>query len=150
MAAGDIQVLDDVEISFGGTSLEDYVSQVRLQVTNPVVAVPNTFGRAGPLRAVSDKHDWSIEVTFETDGWGGTTVDAVIQKLMQPPLGSANGAPEVIITPNGGTVSDTNPSFTGKVAIGEWEPLGGSGTVNERVSQTRTFMGAGPLVKATS
>jgi len=162
MAAGDVIVLDSVSATVKGKASGDtahdisaYVSSARITVTHPEVAAPNTFGRAGPLRAVSSKYDWSVELTFETDGWGASSIDAIMTGLMHAPLGPSDsddsdsersGVVEVALGATSGTASATNPVYEGDVLLSQWEPLG-SGQINERVSQTRTLQGAGPLTE---
>jgi len=150
MAAGDVRVLDNASVSLGGKDVSAYVASCRLHVTNPPVSVPNTFGRAGPLREVSDKYDWMLDIEFVTDGWGATELDGIMTAMLKPPLGSGSGRIACIIKPDGGTTGTTNPSYTGTAILNEWEPLGSSGAINEAVRQTRTFQGAGDLAKATA
>jgi len=149
MAAGDVRVLDNVYVTLNGTDVSAYVASARVHVTHPAVTVPNMFGRPGPLREISDKYDWMIDLEFVTDGWAASELDGVITAMLKPPLGSGSGRIALVVQPDGGTRGGSNPSYSGTAILNEWEPLGSSGAINEAVRQTRSFQGAGNLAKAT-
>ena len=174
MAAGRVQVIDNTFLSLQGTggtgsnpqnlvrNMSPYISVCRLMITHTVPGVVHSMGVAGPLREVSDKYDWQLDVEFLTDGWGASELDGWIAEMLKAPLssraagggasarGPRSGTLNAIVRPDAGDRSATNPQYAGAVILNEWEPLGGSGAVNEIVRQTRTLMGKGALVRTTT
>ena len=169
MAAGDVQVIDNTYLSLQGTggtgtptntvrNLSPYIAVCRLQITHVLPGQAYTMGVAGPLRELSDKYDWQLDVEFVTDGWGASELDGYIAEMLKAPLssrtsgqgGARTGTLNAVVRPNSGSVGAANPQYAGQVILSDWEPLGGSGAINELVRQTRTMMGRGALSRTVS
>jgi hypothetical protein len=85
--------------------------------------------------------DWSLTVTFAQDYVAGE-VDATLWPL----IGAAAWA--IIIKPNGGTTSGTNPKWTGTAILLDYTPI--AGTVGDYATTDVTFLPGTVLTRATS
>jgi hypothetical protein len=85
--------------------------------------------------------DWSLSIEFNSD-FAGANVDAT----MFPLVGAAAFAIE--IRPDAGSVSATNPKFTGNAVLESYNPIGGS--VGDLGVVSASLQGDGNLTRATS
>ena len=85
--------------------------------------------------------NWSIDVEFLQD-FASAKVDATLFSL----VGAA--AFTVTVKPTSGSVSATNPSFSGSVVLESYPPM--SGSVGDLETASATFRSAGTLARATS
>ena len=85
--------------------------------------------------------NWSIDVEFLQD-FASAKVDATLFSL----VGAA--AFTVTVKPTSGSVSATNPSFSGSVVLESYPPM--SGSVGDLETASATFRAAGTLARATS
>lgn len=85
--------------------------------------------------------DWSLSIEFNSD-FAGSNVDAT----MFPLVGAAAFAIE--IRPDAGSVSATNPKFTGNAVLESYNPIGGS--VGDLGVVSASLQGDGNLTRATS
>ena len=85
--------------------------------------------------------NWSIDVEFLQD-FAAAKVDATLFSL----VGAA--AFTVTVKPTSGSVSATNPSFSGSVVLESYPPM--SGSVGDLETASATFRSAGTLTRATS
>ena len=88
---------------------------------------------------------WSVTVEFVQDyiADANNAVDATMSGLTA--IGKTT---ELVIKPTSGSVSATNPSWTGTAVLESYNPV--SGTVGDEAMATATFSSAGALVRATS
>ena len=85
--------------------------------------------------------NWSIDVEFLHD-FAAAKVDATLFSL----IGAA--AFTVTVKPTSGSVSATNPSFSGSAVLESYPPM--SGSVGDLETASATFRSAGTLARATS
>jgi hypothetical protein len=85
--------------------------------------------------------NWSIDVEFLQD-FASAKVDATLFTL----VGAA--AFTVTVKPTSGSVSATNPSFSGSAVLESYPPM--SGSVGDLETASATFRSAGTLTRATS
>ena len=85
--------------------------------------------------------NWSIDVDFLQD-FASAKVDATLFSL----VGAA--AFTVTLKPTSGSVSATNPSFSGSVVFESYPPM--TGAVGDLETVSVTFRSAGTLTRATS
>lgn len=83
---------------------------------------------------------WSIQADLEQDYAAGKT-DATLSPL----VGSTT---VVVVKPDAGSASSTNPSWTGTGLLTSYKPVGGN--VGELHMTQAQFASAGALVRATS
>jgi len=88
---------------------------------------------------------WSVTVEFVQDyiADANNAVDATLSGLLA--IGKTT---ELVIKPTSGSVSATNPSWTGTAVLESYNPV--SGTVGDEAMATATFQSAGALARATS
>jgi len=85
--------------------------------------------------------NWSIDVEFLQD-FAAAKVDATLFAL----VGSASFT--VTVKPTSGSVSSTNPSFSGSMVLESYPPM--TGSVGDLETASATFRSAGTLTRATS
>jgi len=134
-----VAVLYDVDVSINAVDLSDHGK--RCVVTfNAEMLDHTTFG-LDTRRNIAGLKDWSIEVDFEQD-YAASNVDATLWAL----VGAV--AFTVIVKPASGSVSPSNPSFTGLAVLEGHTPINGDTGVIQII--TARFVCAGVLTRATS
>ncbi len=83
--------------------------------------------------------NWSLDITFKQD-YAAANVDAT----MFPLVGAA--AFPIILRPDAGVVSATNPQFTGNGVLATYPPI--SGAIGDLVEPAVTIQSAGTLARA--
>ena len=143
-----VWILDDAHVMVGATSADEDISgfcaQAMVSITNTEVPTPHTFGQDGQVTTVSSHYTVQVTLDLITDNYSAGQLDRIFRAFMRAPMGSStNGEAFISISPSSvspGTA--TNPTFSGKIVVSQWEPFGG-GQVGDIVRQTRTFTGTG-------
>ena len=133
-------VLYDAYLSVAGVDLSDHVRSVTVDAGQNMADdtamgdafVSNTAGLA----------TWSVSVEFLQD-YASSKVDATLEPL----LGIGNTA-ALVVKPTSGSVSSTNPSYSGTGILESYNPIGGS--VGDQAMASATFQSASALTRATS
>jgi len=133
-------VLYDAFVSIAGVDLSDHVRSVTVDAGQNMADdtamgdafVSNTAGLA----------TWSVSVEFLQD-YASSKVDATLEPL----LGIGNTA-ALVVKPTSGSVSSTNPSYSGTGILESYNPIGGS--VGDQAMASATFQSASALTRATS
>ena len=133
-------VLYDAYLSVAGVDLSDHVRSVTVDAGQNMADdtamgdafVSNTAGLA----------TWSVSVEFLQD-YASSKVDATLEPL----LGIGNTA-ALVVKPTSGSVSSTNPSYSGTSILESYNPIGGS--VGDQAMASATFQSASALTRATS
>lgn len=132
------QVFTNAFLSIGGTDLSDHVRQVTLEYSAELQDITamgdDTRNRLGGLK------DWSISVEFNQD-YAASEVDATLFSIV-----GASSA--IVLRPDAGAVSATNPEFTGNAILESYQPMGGS--VGDAHVSPATLQGTGDLSRATA
>lgn len=125
-------------LSVNSVDLSDHVRSVTLNVEAEELddtAMSDTFrSRLGGLKT------WSLQVEWNQD-FAAPEIDATIWPL----LGTTTA---VVMRPDAGVKSATNPEYTGNVLVASYPPLGNA--VGELATVSTTWPGAGTLTRATS
>jgi len=120
-----------------GVDLSDHVKSVTVnysaELQDNTAMSDTTRSRLGGLK------DWSMEVEFHDDFAAGKVNVTLWSKVGSTCV--------VLMRPDAGALSATNPNFTG-TSILESLPVGG--TLGEMAATTATFQSAGTLSRATS
>ena len=130
-------IFEDASVTINSIDLSDHVKSVTLNygAENPG---DTNMGDTTQI-AIGGLFTWSIDIEFSQD-YASAKVDATLFAL----VGTTT---EIVIKPTSGTVSSTNPSFTG---TGMLDSYGGvQGAVGDLAIATGTFQAAGTLVRAT-
>ena len=133
-------VLYDAYLSVAGVDLSDHVRSVTVDAGQNMADdtamgdafVSNTAGLA----------TWSVSVEFLQD-YASSKVDATLEPL----LGIGNTA-ALVVKPTSGSVSSTNPSYSGTGILESYNPIGGS--VGDQAMASATFQSASALTRNTS
>jgi len=110
-------VLRDCYVVVNGTNFSDHVSSCEINMSKDEVETTN-FSGSGRER-VHGLQDNSFTVTFQQD-FAGASVDAVLF-----PLWNNENEFTVEIRPTSGSVSASNPKYTGTCILLEYQPLAG-------------------------
>ena len=133
-------VLYDAYLSVAGVDLSDHVRSVTVDAGQNMADdtamgdafVSNTAGLA----------TWSVSVELLQD-YASSKVDATLEPL----LGIGNTA-ALVVKPTSGSVSSTNPSYSGTGILESYNPIGGS--VGDQAMASATLQSASALTRATS
>ena len=134
-------VLYDASVSIAGTDLSDHVRSVTVdsgQAMQDDTAMGDTFQSNAAGLAT-----WSMTFEFLQD-YASSKVDSVLNSQ----LGIGTTAPTIVVKPTSGSVSSTNPSYTGSGVLESYNPV--SGSVGDQSMATATFQSASALTRATS
>lgn len=133
-----IFVATDFDITISGTDLSDHITAVELPVeaeTRDSTAFGDTWREHTPgLKA------GSITIGFQQD-YAASEVDATLWPL----LGTAV---TVIVAPTSGTLSATNPGYTGSFIVSQFSPI--SGTIGDLAVMSVTWLLSGALSRDTT
>ena len=133
-------VLYDASLTVAGVDLSTHVRSVSIDAGQNMADatamgdafVSNTAGLA----------TWSVSVEFLQD-YASSKVDATLEPL----LGIGTTA-ALVVKPTSGSVSATNPSYSGTGILESYNPIGGS--VGDQAMASATFQSASALTRATS
>jgi hypothetical protein len=132
-------VATDVKVLINGANLSDHIAQVSLEQTSDEIET-TAFGTEWRQRIGGGLKDASISIDFHQD-FGAGSVDAVLSPLF-------NTIATVVVTPTSGSVSATNPSFTGTFSVVQYSPVASS--VGDLATLSVSWPSAGTVVRATS
>jgi hypothetical protein len=131
-------VLTDASVVLNSVDLSDHVSSVTLEITSDEIvttAMGDTFqSRTGGLK------DGTLSIEFQQD-FASSEVDATLFPL----LGSTTA---FVIKPTSGSVSATNPSYSGNVLVNSHSPVANG--VGELATMSVSFPTSGSITRATS
>jgi hypothetical protein len=113
-------VLTSVTTSINGTDFTDHLAAVTLDISADEVET-TAFGGSGFRTNVGGLKSGSITLSFHND-FGTTGSDAVDQTIWS--LFNTNAT--VVVRPTSGTVSPSNPSYTGVFLVSQVNPISGS------------------------
>lgn len=127
-------------VSATNYDLSDHVASVTLEGTKDT---PEATAMGSDWRTrIDGLKDWTASLNLHQDFAAGD-VDAAIYAAY-----SASSGVSLTIKPTSGTVSATNPSFSGSCIVPSYAPL--SGSVGDISSMTVNIQGNGALARATS
>lgn len=130
-------VTTDYQILLGTDDFSDSIAAVTLEVSadeQETTAFGDTF-----RTRIAGLKDASISLDFHQD-FGADSVDATLWPL----LGSTVG---FTITPTSGTVSATNPSYTGTALVTQYSPFANS--VGDLATLSVTWPVSGEVTRGT-
>ena len=132
-------VATDVKVLINGANLSDHIAQVSLEQTSDEIET-TAFGTEWRQRIGGGLKDASISIDFHQD-FGAGSVDATLSPLF-------GSIATVVVTPTSGSVSATNPSFTGTFSVVQYSPVASS--VGDLATLSVSWPSAGTVVRATS
>jgi hypothetical protein len=137
-------VLTSVRTLINGVDFSDHLASVTLDVSADEVET-TAFGGSGFRTRVAGLKDGSITLAFHNDF--GTTGSEAVDSTIWTNFGSQA---TVVVTPTSGSVSATNPSYSGIFLVSQTNPI--SGSVGDLATRDLTWPVAGTagIVRATS
>lgn len=132
-------VLKDASLVVNSVDLSDHVNSVTINYSAEIQD-KTAMGDDSRTKLAGLK-DFSIDVEFNQDH-AASNVDATLFPL----IGAA--AFTVVVKPTSGSVSATNPSYSGSCLLESYAPIGGG--VGDKASTTISMPGSGDLTRATS
>ena len=132
-------VATDVKVTINGTDLSDHIAQVSLEQTSDEIET-TAFGTEWRQRIGGGLKDASISIDFHQD-FGAGSVDA----RLSPLFGSIA---TVVVVPTSGSVSATNPSFTGTFSVVQYSPVASS--VGDLATLSVSWPSAGTVSRGTA
>lgn len=131
-------VLLDASVTINSVDLSAWVTSVTISLEvdeQEDTAMGDTYrSRLGGLK------DWTLDVDFNSD-FAASAVDQTIWPLI------GTNVP-VVIKANSGSVSSTNPSYSGNVLVTEYSPIDGG--VGDLSTTSVSWPGNGTLTRATA
>jgi hypothetical protein len=110
-------VATDVKVLINNQNLSDHIAQVSLEQTSDEIET-TAFGTEWRQRIGGGLKDASISIDFHQD-FGAASVDATLSPLF-------GSIATVVVVPTSGSVSATNPSFTGTFSVVQYSPVASS------------------------
>jgi hypothetical protein len=132
-------VAKDVKVLINNQNLSDHIAQVSLEQTSDEIEV-TAFGTEWRERIGGGLKDASISIDFHQD-FGAGSVDAVLSPLF-------GSIATVVVTPTSGSVSATNPSFTGTFSVVQYSPVASS--VGDLATLSVSWPSAGTVTRGTA
>lgn len=128
-------VLTSVTTKINNVDFSDHLASVTIDLTADEVET-TAFGGSGFRTRVGGLKDGSITLSFHNDfGTSGSdAVDSTIWSLF-------NTNATVVVTPTSGTVSPSNPSYSGVFLVSQVNPI--SGSVGDLATRDVTWPVAG-------
>jgi hypothetical protein len=137
-------VATDIKTTINSVDFSDHIAAVTLNITSDEIET-TAFGGSGFRTRIAGLKDASITLDFHQDfaTTGSGAVDATI-------WGAFGSLATVVVTPTSGSVSATNPSFTGVYLISQTNPIASS--VGDLATQSLTWPTAGTagIVRGTA
>jgi hypothetical protein len=137
-------VLTSVKTTINGVDFSDHLASVTLDVSSDEVET-TAFGGSGFRTRVAGLKDGSITLSFHND-FGASGSDAVDSTIWTAFGSNAT----VVVTPTSGSVTATNPSYSGVFLVSQANPI--SGSVGDLATRDVTWPVAGTagIVRGTA
>jgi hypothetical protein len=128
-------VLTDVKTTINGVDFSDHLASVTIDLTSDEVET-TAFGGSGFRTRVAGLKDGGITLSFHNDfaTTGSGAVDSTIWGLF-------GSQATVVVTPTSGSVTASNPSYTGVYLVSQVNPI--SGSVGDLATRDITWPTAG-------
>jgi len=133
-------VATDYKVTVNGTNFSDHLAAVTLDISTDEVET-TSFGATFRTR-VGGLKDASLQLDFHQD-FGASSVDATLFPLL-----GTNAT--VVITPTSGSVSATNPSYSGVYLVSSYSPVASSVGDLATLSVTWPVAGTAGITRATA
>ncbi|HWA67159.1 MAG TPA: hypothetical protein VG899_12425 [Mycobacteriales bacterium] len=128
----------DFTVTVGDVDLSDHISKVTIAATvdevDSTAFTEDWHSRLGGLK------DWSVQIDFNQD-FSADEVDATLWPLF-------GTLAAITAKPFAGSVSATNPQYSGNALISQHNPL--DGQVGDLAKNSVTWPGSGALARATA
>ena len=134
-------VATDYSISINSVDFSDSIAAVTLDISSEEQDV-TSFSNSGYRTRIGGLKDASITLDFHQD-FGAAAVDATLFPLM-----GSNAT--VVVKPNSGSVSATNPSYTGEFLVSSYSPFASTVGDLATLSVSWNLAGTAGIVRGTA
>jgi hypothetical protein len=137
-------VATDIKCTINSVDFSDHIAAVTLDISSDEIET-TAFGGSGFRTRVAGLKDASITLDFHQD-FATTGSGAVDQTIW----GNFGSVATVVVTPTSGSVSATNPSYSGVFLVSQTTPVASS--VGDLATQSITWPTAGTagIVRGTA
>lgn len=132
-------VMTNTKVTINGTDFSSALTSVELSQSVNEVETTN-FGDGGWTSMAAGLKSGSLTLNWNQD-FGSGSVNAVLQPLF-------GTSATVVVVPTSGSVSATNPSWTGEFLISQYNPV--SGAVGDLAVFSTTWPSTGAITYATA
>lgn len=137
-------VATDIKTTINGVDFSDHIAAVTLDISTDEIET-TAFSTGGFRTRIAGLKDGSITLDFHQDFGtaGSNAVDSTI-------FNAFGSLATVVVSPTSGTVSASNPAYTGVFLVSQTTPL--SSSVGDLATQSLTWPQAGTagITRATS
>lgn len=134
-------VIENAFFSINGVDLSDHVRSATLSLSTDAPEA-TAMGGGGARVRLCGLDDWDVSLQFNQD-FDAAKVDATFWAVR-----AGRAAVAVVMRPDAGTKSATNPEYSGNVILTGYSPLEGS--VGDVHVTGPTMQAAGALTRSTS
>jgi hypothetical protein len=137
-------VATDIKTTINSVDFSDHIAAVTLDLSTDEIET-TAFGGSGFRTRISGLRDASITLDFHQDF--ATTGSGAVDQTIFANFGSFA---TVVVTPTSGSVSPSNPSFSGVYLVSQTTPI--SSSVGDLATQSLTWPTAGTagIVRGTA
>ena len=137
-------VATDIKTTINGVDFSDHIAAVTLDISTDEIET-TAFGGSGFRTRIAGLKDASITLDFHQDF--ATTGSGAVDQTIWANFGSLA---TVVVTPTSGSVSPSNPSYSGVFLVSQTNPI--SSTVGDLLTQSLTWASAGTagIVRGTA
>lgn len=137
-------VATDIKTTINGVDFSDHIAAVTLDISTDEIET-TAFSTVGFRTRIAGLKDGSITLDFHQDF--GTAGSSAVDSTIFSNFGSLA---TVVVSPTSGTVSPTNPAYSGVFLVSQTTPL--SSSVGDLATQSLTWPTAGTagITRATS
>lgn len=128
----------DVKTTINGQDFSDHIAAITLDVTSDEIET-TSFGGNGWRTRVGGLKDGSITIDFHQDF--ATTGSGAVDQTIWNNFGSLA---TVVVTPTSGSVTASNPSYTGVFLVSQTQPY--ASTVGDLATMSVTWPNAGSAI----
>lgn len=128
-------VATDVKTTINGQDFSDHIAAVTLDISTDEIET-TAFGGSGFRTRIAGLKDASITLDFHQDF--ATTGSGAVDQTIWNNFGSLA---TVVVVPTSGSVSATNPSYSGVFLVSQTTPV--ASTVGDLATQSLTWPTAG-------
>ncbi len=137
-------VATDIKTSINGVDFSDHIAAVTLELSGDEIET-TAFGGSGWRTRVGGLKDGSITLDFHQDF--ATTGSGAVDQTVWNNFGSLA---TVVVVPTSGSVSASNPSYTGVFLVSQTQPIASSVGDLATMSLTWAQAGTAGIVRGTA
>lgn len=134
-------VATDYNITINGDDFSDSIAACTMDVTSEEQDV-TAFGGSGYRSRIGGLKDASVSLDFHQD-FGAAAIDASLFPLL-------GAAATVVVKPTSGSVSATNPSYTGVFLVSQYTPFASTVGDLATLSVSWNLAGTAGIVRGTA